>query len=166
MGNLGNLRPLAIDLQCLCGGHLGLERGGRRGLFDTSNRSSPRRPRVGRSALAAQRTFYASRLSCVVHARMHAMAAIEPSATSQDLSGGTSEAIAFGIVGESVAQEVGAATLRIPFHRLPAVLPRSIKVHTAICRRLHGRMIGVIPIGHDLFWCPSQRRLATFQGWL
>src|SRR4029077_3309884 len=98
-----------------------------------------------------------------VHVRMYTAAAIQQCVMSEDLSGRTSKAVSFGIVRKRAGQELGAAALRVAFDWLPAILPRSIEVHPASCRRLHRRVIGVVAIGHDLFRLLSQPSFAPFE---
>jgi hypothetical protein len=67
------------------------------------------------------------------------------------------KAVALGIVKKRAGQELGAAALRIAFDWFPAILPRSIEVYPAGCRRLHRRVISVVAIGPDLFRLLSHR---------
>src|SRR6202795_4407587 len=163
MRELRDLRAFRVDLSCLFGRHLRLERRRRRRLSETRDGPPPRASRVRWSALAAQRAVGTCRLGRAVHVRMYAVATIQQCVMSEDLSGRTSKAVPFGIVGKRAGQKLGAAALRIVFARLPALLPRSIEVHAAHCRRLHRRVIGVVAIGHDLLRLLSQRPFAPFQ---
>src|SRR5207244_11522283 len=85
----------------------------------------------------------------------HTVPAIQHRAMAQRFSRRAAENILRGIVWKRAAQESGAATLRVAFCGLPAVLPRTIKIHAARCGRLHRRMIGVITIGNDLPTCTT-----------
>jgi hypothetical protein len=97
---------------------------------------------------------------------MYAVVAIQYCVMGEDLSGWTGEAVALGVVGKRASKELGAAALRIAFDGFLAILPRSIEVYPASCRRLHRRVIGVVAIGHDLFRLLSQRSFAPFERWL
>src|SRR6202049_3175144 len=166
MRELRDLRTFRVDLSCLFGRHLCLERHRSRRLFAARDGSPPRGSRGRWSALATQRAVATCRLWRAVHVRMYAVLAIQYCVMSEDLSGRTSEAVALGIVGKRAGYELGAAALCIAFDWFPAILPRSIEVHPASCRRLHRRVIGVVAIGHDLFRLLSQRSFAPFERWL
>src|SRR5258708_32053540 len=128
MGELRDLRALRVDLSCLFGRHLGFERRRSRRFFEARDGAPPRGSRVRGSALAAQRTVGTCRLRRAVHVRLYPVAAIQQCVMGEDLSGRTSKAVPFGIVGKRSGQELGAAALRIAFDWLPALLPRSIEV--------------------------------------
>jgi len=162
-GNSAICERFAVDLSCRFGRHLGLECRRSRRLLDARDGPRPRGPRDRWSALAAQGAVATCRLWRAVHVGTYAVAAIQQSVMSKDLSGRTSKAVLFCIVGERAGQELGAAALRIVFDRLPAILPRSIEVHPASGRRLHRRVIGVVAIGHDLLRLLAQRSFAPFQ---
>src|SRR6202140_4540409 len=166
MWELRDLRTFSVDMSCLFGCHLGFERHRSRRLFAARDGSPPCGSRVLWSALAAQRAVATCRLWRAVHVRMYAVLAIQYCVMSEDLSGRTGEAVALGIEGKRAGQELGATALRIAFDRFPAILPRSIEVHPASCRRLHRRVIGVVAIGHDLFRLLSQRSFAPFERWV
>src|ERR1700733_209814 len=166
MRKLRDLRAFRVDLLCLFGCHLGFEHRRSQRFFEARDGSPPRGPRVLWSARAAPWAVRTCRFWRAVHVRMYAVATIHQSVMSEDLSGRASKAVPFGIVGKRAGQELGAAAVRILFHRLPAVLPRSIEVHPASRRRLHRRVIGVVAIGYDLLGLLSQRLLAPFQRWL
>src|SRR5260370_32395370 len=163
MREVRDLRAFRVDLLCLCRRHLRFER--RRGprFFHARDGPPPCRPRLLWSTLAAQRAFRTNCLSCVVYVRVYAVATIQQCMMSEDLSRRTGKAVPLGIVGKRAGQELGAASLCIAFHRFPALLPRSIEVHSASCRRLHRRMIGVVAIGPDLLRLLPQRSFAPLE---
>src|ERR1700682_1521451 len=76
--------------------------------------------------------------------------AIQRGVVPQCLSSRASEAILVGVIGERAGLKRGTAALGITLHRLPTVLPRSIKVHSAIGCCLYRRVIGIVTIGHHL----------------
>jgi len=81
----------------------------------------------------------------------------------QSFSPRASETILLGIIGEGAGQELGAAALGIAFPGLPTLLPRSIKVHSAVRRGRDRSVIGVVAIGHHLLRVASQSLLAALQ---
>src|ERR1700681_1407253 len=124
MGKLRDLRAFRVDLSCLFGRHLGLERRRSRRFFEARDGPPPPGSRVRWSALAAQRAVGTCRLGRAVHVRMYAVATIQQSVMRKDIPGRTSKAVWFGIVGKRAGQKLSAAALRIAFHRFPAILPR------------------------------------------
>jgi hypothetical protein len=58
---------------------------------------------------------------------MYAVATIQQCVMSEDLSGRTSKAVLFGIVGKRAGQELGAAALRIVFPWLPGSKDATLK---------------------------------------
>src|SRR6202051_2151981 len=107
MRELRDLRAFRVDLSCLFGRHLRLERRRSQRFFEARDGSPPRGPRVLWSALAAPRAVGTCRLWRAVHVRMYAVATIQQSVMSEDLSGRTSKAVPFGIVGKRASCSPG-----------------------------------------------------------
>jgi hypothetical protein len=162
MGELSDLRPLAIDLFCFFGLHLGSENCRRRGFFGANYGPSPVRRRFLWTALVPQWTAETCRLRCLVSMRANTVFLIAYDTKSETFSSRTEVNIVLGIVGKRTADESATATVGIVFHRLPAILPRTIKVYARSCCSLHRRMVGIVAIGNDLL---GSRPKVSLQRW-
>src|SRR5215470_16025049 len=100
MRKFRDLGALGVDLLCFCCRHLGLECCCRRWFFATRDRSPPAWACIRWSALTPQRAFCTDGFPGTINVSQYTTAAIQPRLTSEDLSGGTGEAVPFCIIGK------------------------------------------------------------------